>query len=163
MKKQKGRKALIMLTDGVDHGSKVGLSTAIESAQRADTLVYSILFADHESNGGGGFGGPRMGGGGMGGRRGGGGYPGGGRSREERPDGKKILERLSRETGGGFFEVSRKQDITKIYTQIEEELRNQYSIGYTSDQGDAVAGYRKIVLAAKKNGLIVQTRDGYYA
>jgi VWFA-related protein len=153
MKQQTGRKALIMLTDGVDNGSRVSLSSAIESAQRADTLVYSILFADPEAYGGfggGGFGGPRMG-------RRGGGYP---PRREEHPDGKKILQRLSKETGGGFFEVSKKQTIEKIYDQIQEELRNQYSLGYTPDAG---TGYRKIQLTVKKNGLIVQTRDGYYA
>jgi len=150
MKKQSGRKALIMLTDGVDNGSMVSLSSAIESAQRADTLVYSILFADPEAYGGG-FGGPRMG-------RRGGGYPAG--RREERLDGKKILQRLSKETGGGFFEVSKKQTIEKIYDQIQEELRNQYSLGYTPEAG---TGYRKIQLTVKKKDLIVQTRDGYYA
>lgn len=156
MKKQSGRKALILLTDGVDHGSMVGLSTAIESAQRADTLVYSILFADHDAYAaGGGFGGR----GGMG-RRGGGGYPPRG-GRQERPDGKTVLERLSRETGGGFFEVNKKQSIEQIYGQIEEELRNQYSLGYTSD--GAGPGYRKIALATKRSGLMVRTRDGYYA
>jgi len=154
MKKQSGRKALIMLTDGVDSGSKVSLSSAIESAQRADTLVYSILFADRDAYGGG-FGG--MGGGGMGGRRGRGGPPR--RQQEEHPDGKKILQRLSKETGGSFFEVSKKLTIEKIYDQIQEELRNQYSLGYTPDAG---TGYRKIQLAVKKTGLIVQTRDGYY-
>ena len=48
MRKRQGRKALILLTDGVDNGSKTPLFSAIESAQRADTLVYSILFAGEE-------------------------------------------------------------------------------------------------------------------
>ena len=76
MKPLQGRKALVVLTDGVDHGSKESLETSIESAQRADTLVYSILFAGEEPHmSRGGFGGPRMGGGWPGG---GGGWPGGG-------------------------------------------------------------------------------------
>ena len=59
MKKQKGRKAVILLTDGVDNGSKVSIIEAIESAQRSDTLVYSIYFTGSEglSPGFGGFGG----------------------------------------------------------------------------------------------------------
>src|SRR6202789_3068214 len=73
MQKQQGRKAIIVLTDGVDRGSRESLTTAIESAQRADTLVYSIYFTGEEGGGfgrPGGFGGPRMGGGPMGGGRG---------------------------------------------------------------------------------------------
>jgi len=156
MKKQKGRKALIILSDGVDHGSKETLEEAIMTAQRADTVVYSILFADEQQNqspfsfGGPGFG--RRGGGG-GGRR----FP-----QEERPDGKKILERISKETGGRLFEVSKKQPIGDIYRSIAEELRNQYSIGYTP-AADVTPGYHKIHLATKQKDLTVQSRDGYYA
>jgi VWFA-related protein len=151
MKKQAGRKAVITLTDGVDNGSKVTLTSAIESAQRADTLVYSILFADPDAYG-------AMGHGGFGGGHGG--YPGRQRSRT---DGKPILQRLSHETGGGFFEVSKKEPVEKIYEQIQEELRNQYSIGYTSDHRDTAGGYHKIQLTTSKSDLIVQTRDGYYS
>jgi VWFA-related protein len=158
MKKQTGRKAVIILSDGVDHGSKESLVDAIESAQRADTLVYSILFADDEGYArpggfGGGMGGP------MGGGRGGGGH--GRYPQESRTDGKKVLEQISKETGARLFEVSKKLPIDQIYAQIEDELRNQYSLGYTPS-ADAAAGYRKIQLTTKQKDLIVQARDGYY-
>src|SRR5262249_36700493 len=94
MQKTPGRKAGIVPTDGVDHGSMMSLDRAIESAQRADTMVYSIYFEGQEYGGGfgrhGGMGGP------WGGRHGGGfpgGYPG---PRSDSEDGKKVLERLSR-------------------------------------------------------------------
>jgi VWFA-related protein len=142
MRKLPGRKALILLTDGVDNGSKIGLTRAIESAQRADALVYSILFSDREMPGGNG-------------RNHRGGY-------YSPVDGTKVLQRLSRETGGSFFEVSDQHPISAVYTQLEEELRNQYSVGYTPDS-EAGPGYRKIHLSAKQPGLVVETRDGYYA
>jgi VWFA-related protein len=155
MKKQQGRKALIILSDGVDHGSKETLQESIESAQRADTLVYSILFADKEEYGrGGGYGGPHMGG------RAGGGYPR--HPQESRRDGKKILEQISRETGGRSFEVSKKQTMDQIYSAIDEELRTQYSLGYTPDKSDASLGYHKIQLTTKQKDLVVQARDGFY-
>jgi VWFA-related protein len=157
MRKQKGRKALILLSDGVDTGSKETLGSAVEAAQRADTLVYSILFEDPNGYGNnmGGFGGPRMGR--RGGMGGGNRYP-----TMNRPDGKKILEQISKETGGRFFEVSRKWPIDKVFEAIEEDLRNQYSLGYTSDQQGADRGYRRIHLTTKQKGTVVQTREGYY-
>jgi VWFA-related protein len=156
MKKQQGRKAFILLTDGVDNGSKTHLFDAIESAQRADTLVYSIYFTGEESRQQ-----PfSIGGLGGGHRRGGGGYPQ--RQQGERTDGKKILQQISRETGGGYFEVSKKLPIDQIYDRIEEELRNQYSLGYTSDKTDTGSGFRHIAVTVKNKNMIVQTRPGYY-
>ena len=81
---------------------------------------------------------------------------------EERPGGKKILERISRETGGRLFKVSKKQPIDAIYASIAEELRNQYSLGYTP-AADLSLGYHKIHLTTKQKELTVQTRDGYYS
>ena len=169
MEKQEGRKALIILTDGVDNGSRESLDVAIESAQRANTVVYSILYKDDEAygNGGGfgragisipGMGGPGMGRGGMGGGRG-----GGRRFPEQHADGKKVLERISKETGGRLFEVSKKEPVDQIYSQIEEELRHQYSLGYTPDRANAAEpGYHKIQVAVKQKDLTVQSREGYY-
>jgi len=167
--KQKGRKALVLLTDGVDTGSKTTLFQAIASAQHADTLVYSILFADsgtYNSYPGGygpGMGRRRMGypgGGYPGGGYPGGGYPGGGGY--NRADGKKVLQQISQETGGRFFEVSHHLPIDKVYATIQEDLRSQYNIGYTSDQQDTSGAYRHIHVTAKPKGMTVWAREGYY-
>jgi VWFA-related protein len=167
MKKQQGRKALIILSDGVDRGSRESLSSAIEAAQRANTVVYSILFKDEQSYGSrGGYGGGHVG---MGGGYPGGGYPGGGGGggrrypqQEQRPDGKKILDRISKETGGRLFEVTKKQAVDQIYDLIQQDLRAQYILGYVPDKSPTSADYRKIHLSTKQKDLIVQARDGYY-
>jgi VWFA-related protein len=151
MSKQQGRKALIILSDGVDHGSRETMAEAIATAQRADTIIYSILFADEEENY------SRPGGFGMGGH-GGGRYP----QQEQRPDGKKILEQISKETGGRMFKVTKKETVDAIYAEIEEDLRNQYSLAYTPDKGNTV-GYHKIhLVVGKQKDLVIQARDGYY-
>lgn len=135
MKKLTGRKALILLTDGVDFGSNATLDDAVEAALRADTLVYSILYADPSAYG----------------------LFGGGH------DGAKVLQRLSTETGGGFFEVSKKQPVDQVFGILEEELRNQYSLGYVSDKPVAVSEFRAIKLIAKQKDLVVQARHQYWA
>jgi VWFA-related protein len=183
MSKQKGRKALIVLTDGVDRGSKERLTDAIEAAQRADTIVYAVYFKgeapQHDSyndsnRGGYPRGGGYPGGGYPGGGYPGGGYPGGGGGRrgggpsnepDQRADGKKTLERIAHETGGRLFEVSRKQPVSDIYAEIGKELRAQYRLGYTPDKDASEDGYHRIDLAltdSNKKKFTVQTRDGYY-
>jgi len=128
MKKQQGRKALIVLSDGGENGSDATLSDAIEAAQRAETLIYTILFSDgsYGSN------------------------PG-------------IMQRLAKETGGGYFEVSKKLSIDQVFALIQEDLRSQYSIGFVSDRPAPVSEFRKIQLALKRPGLVVQSRDRYWA
>jgi VWFA-related protein len=103
---------------------------AIEAAQRADTLIYSILFSDSSYGGG---------------------------------DGRSILQRLSKETGASYWEVSKKHGIEDIYQSIEEELRSQYSMGFVSDQPPEISEFRNLKLATKQKGLVVQTRERYWA
>jgi VWFA-related protein len=171
MAKQKGRKAIVLLTDGEDSGSKESLNRCIEAAQRADVEVYAIYFKgeehhDRDDYNHGGYPGGRNGGGYPGGGYPGGGrWPGGGGQRpaETRQDGKKILEKMTSETGGRVFEESRKQDFASIYNQIAEELRSQYRLGFTPEKAIMEDGYHTVDLALpKKKDLRIQTRDGYY-
>jgi VWFA-related protein len=128
LKDQTGRKAVILLTDGVDVGSNSTLAEAIESAQKYDTLIYSILFADRNGD-----------------------------------TGRRQLVKLAQETGGAFYEVSKKLPIGQIYTLIQNELRNQYNLGYISNTPVQLSEFRKIRLTTRQPGLIVQARDRYWA
>src|ERR1017187_1159036 len=121
MKKQQGRKALIVLSDGGENGSDASLSEAIDAAERAETLIYTILFSDVS------FGSDR-----------------------------DIMQRLAKETGGGYFEVSKKLTIDQVYALIQDDLRSQYSIGYVSDRPAAVSAFRKVQLTLKRPGMVVQ-------
>lgn len=157
--KEQGRKAILLLTDGVDRHSKISLAEAIAAAQRADTLAYAVYIVDENhggfSNGGGGYPGGRGG-------RGGGGWGGGrGGSYEPHVDGKKILQQISHETGGAFGELTKKKSLTDIYAQMREELTNQYSLGYTPS-GTPSPGYHRIQVTVKRKGLTVEARQGYY-
>jgi VWFA-related protein len=132
MKNRAGRKALIVLSDGGENGSDATLEEAIDAAQLSDTLIYSILFADPEYQGMGGF-------------------------------GRNVLKRMAQQTGGGFYEVTKKQSVDQIFDLIQDELRSQYSLGYVSDRPVEVSEFRRIKLTVKQPGLLVQSRDRYWA
>lgn len=134
MSKLGNRKALIIMSDGGDNGSDQTLASAIEAAQRADTLIYSILFADPTYYGG--FG---------------------------ADEGKTWMERLAKETGGSYFEVSKRQSIGEIFGIIEQELRSQYNLGFVSDQPVRISEFRTLHLTAKRKDLVVEARDRYWA
>jgi VWFA-related protein len=140
LRRQTGRKALIVISDGVDTGSEIPLATAIEEAQRAGTLVYAIVFSDANA-----YGtplGPLLGGG---------------------PDGKGVLMRMARETGGRCFEVSKALSIGQIFQAIQDELRSQYNLGFVSDVPVRISGFRRLQLTAKTKSLVVQAQSRYWA
>lgn len=142
MRHQNGRKAFILLSDGGDIHGVTRIGTAIECAQRADTLIYSIVFGASPLRGI---------------------HPGVIAMMEiYREHGRGIMRRLAQETGGRCFEVSRNESISQIYREIEDELRNQYTIAYTSDPTDGSKGYRKISLVMADKKLTARTRPGYY-
>jgi VWFA-related protein len=132
-KTQGNRKAMIVLSDGVDFGSTATVNDAVEAAQRADTLIYSILFSDESY--------PSFGG----------------------PNGRAVLQKLSKDTGASFFEVSKKQNIELIFAAIEEELRSQYNLGFVSDHPNEISEFRALKVTTKQKGLTVQARERYWA
>jgi VWFA-related protein len=188
MSKQKGRKALIVLSDGIDKGSKESLESAAEAALRADTVIYAIYFKGKEStdrgfssgqpdpqNGRYDCSGGYPGGGYPGGGYPGGGYPGGypggcpsgGRLPQgiPLPEAKKTLQHLTTETGGRLFEVGGKDTVAEIYKQIGEELRAQYRLGYTPDKDTGSVGFHRIKLSLANSNpkdFSIEIRDGYY-
>jgi VWFA-related protein len=134
--KEVGRKAMILLTDGQDEGSKLRIQDAIEAAQKSDSIVYVLLCADRGFYGGG-FGG----------------YSGEGEMRK-----------LTEQTGGRVINVGNKFDkLREAFDQIAAELRSQYNIGYTSTNAKLDGGYRKLEIKAKQNNYKIQSRAGYYA
>jgi VWFA-related protein len=129
-----GRKAMILLTDGEDQGSRLKIRDAIEAAQRADAMVYVLLIADRGFYGGFGYSGDR------------------------------DMKKLCQETGGRVIEVGNKQDkLKQAFDQLAAELRSQYSIGYTPTNNKRDGTYRKVEVKAKGGEYRVQARAGYYA
>jgi VWFA-related protein len=174
MKHKDGRKALVVFSDGVDRGSKDTMNDAIDAADRANVVIYTIYFKGEEERNSN-FGYPGGHHGGMGYPGGGGGYPGGGggypngggqrRGGEPKPavDGKKIMAQIAERTGGHAYEAKKKDDLDAIYKLISEELRSQYLLTYTPDKVDNDGGYHKVALKASKSDLTVTTREGYFA
>jgi VWFA-related protein len=133
--KEVGRKAMILLTDGEDEGSRLKVKDAIEAAQKADSIVYVLLCADR------GFYGMQ-----------GGFYSGEGEMRK-----------LTEQTGGRVINVGNKFDkLRDAFDQIAAELRSQYNIGYTPSNTKLDGSYRKLEIKNKQNYKI-QARAGYYA
>jgi VWFA-related protein len=137
-----GRKAFILLSDGVAFKEHTSITTAIEYAQRADTIIYPIRFSDPVP-----LSRPVI----------------GAILKMASEHGKQGLHRMARETGGAYYEVTESHSIEEIYSQIEEALRNQYSIGYTPGRTHPDGKYHKIKLTTKDPNLAVNTRAGYYA
>jgi VWFA-related protein len=127
-----GRKAMIILTDGEDQGSQLRSRDAIEAAQKADSIVYVILIADRGFYGGS-YGGDRE------------------------------MKKIAQETGGRVIEVGDNHEkLKKAFDQISNELRTQYSIGYSPTNRKLDGSFRRVEIRTQQ-GFKIQGRSGYYA
>ena len=75
--------------------------------------------------------------------------------------GTRVMERIGRETGGMDFDGAN-ADLREPFAEIGEELRSAYELAYHSP--DAPEGtFHKVVIRAKRAGLTVRSKTGYFA
>ena len=134
---QVGRKALVLITDGEDQGSRYKIEKAIEVAQKADAIIYSFYYVDRQfySRGGLSFGGGN----------------------------ESALRRMSDDTGGRVFNIGRKITLQEAFKELQDEMRSQYSIAYTPTNPKKDGKFRHIEIHTNDKDLKVQARKGYYA
>ena len=138
--KETGRKAIVLLTDGGENGSRKTLAEAIEQAERNDVQVYSIRYSMADLLGGAVTGSPHA------------------------PDpGIEILKKLSESTGGHVFTVSRTLGLREIFAEIAQDLRLEYELGYTPPPDVQPNSYHKLEVKVKDKGTTVQARKGFFA
>jgi VWFA-related protein len=136
LNQESGRKAMIILTDGEDQGSRTKIGEAIAAAQKSNVIVYVILIADR-----GFYGGFNMG------------YYG-----------YSAAKRIAEETGGRVIDVGNNgKKLEAAFQQIEDELRTQYVASYTPSNAKLDGTFRRIAVQCNGDGLKVQVRKGYYA
>ncbi|HXE15314.1 MAG TPA: VWA domain-containing protein [Bryobacteraceae bacterium] len=136
LKSEVGRKAIVLITDGEDQGSYYDRDQAIEAAQRANAMIYSIYYVDHSFYWAAGMG--------SGGDHG-------------------ALKKMSEQTGGSVFSVDKKHPLEDVFKQIQAEMRNQYAIGYVPTNTARDGKFRKIEIKVRDKDDVAQARKGYYA
>ena len=147
---QEGRRVVLVFTDGADNPGNFKFNNAsvmdvIARAQRENVMVYAIGLASVAPPG-------------FRGSRGFGGFGGPGTARHG-PD--PSLPAIAAETGGGYFELTRAEDLKSTFARVADELHRQYMIGFEPARLDNKT--HKLELKIKKPGLKARARKSYHA
>ena len=179
LSRARGRKAIVLFTDGVDTTSKrASFQSTLAEAEELDALIYPIQYDTYEDGSGGGGGGGSWpgspGGGGVLGKIAGvilgggnvsiGGVGGGGGAGTSRGDyrrGGDYLRGLAQATGGRHYDANDLRYLGDAFTNIAEELRRQYSLGYYPSRQTQASERRQIKVRVKRPNLVVRARDSY--
>ena len=137
---RRGRKVMVVITDGGDTVSKTTYQDALREAQQAEIIVYSIIIVPIENSAGRDIG------------------------------GEHALIQLSRDTGGKFFYASGLEQLDAAFRKISDELRTQYLIAYYPSERLSDSEFRRIDIKVTPNSpdypnvadLQVRHRAGYY-
>ncbi|MEY4095254.1 MAG: hypothetical protein RLZZ53_2453 [Acidobacteriota bacterium] len=133
LKEVDGRRVVLVFTDGEDTSSRTGFKTVLERARDEETMVYSIGLESEYFNG----------------------------LRVVRSRPSRDLRKISDETGGGYFELTKTADLAPTFTRVAQELRSQYLIGFAPAQLDGKV--HKLELKVNKPGMTVRARKSYLA
>jgi Ca-activated chloride channel family protein len=128
-----GRKVVLGFTDGDDTASRVGMGDVLDRARDEEVMIYAIGLESEYFNG------QRM--------------------VRTRPD--RGLRRLAEETGGGYFELKKTDDLSPTFTRVAQELHSQYTLGFTPATLDGKE--HKRVVRMKQPGMNARARRTYIA
>lgn len=131
---EKGRRALLIFSDGEDNSSSHDMMTAIETAQSANVILFSLRYTEKEH----------------------------GKLTARNKYGISVMDRIARETGGTAFDAE-VVDPHTYFRQISEELRNSYEVAYYPTNPIKDDSFRKIVIRSTQGGLKVRSKTGYFS
>ena len=128
-----GRRVVVVFTDGDDSASRRGRDDVLDRAREKDMMIYAIGLQSEYFNG---------------------------QSRvRTRPD--RGLKRVAEETGGGFFELTKKDELGPTFTRVAQELHSQYVLGFSPAALDGKI--HKLEVRVKRPGLTSRSRKSYVA
>jgi Ca-activated chloride channel family protein len=128
-----GRRVVLAFTDGDDTASRVGMGDVLDRAREEENMIYAIGLESEYFNG------QRM--------------------VRTRPD--RGLKRLAEETGGGYFELKKADDLGATFSRVAQELHSQYTLGFTPATLDGKE--HKLVIRMKQPGMTARARRTYIA
>lgn len=134
--KVQGRKAVLLITDGVDNASRLTAEQAIVAARKVQVPIYTVGISSISAAL---------------------------RGKGEVGEHEALMRRFSVETGGAFFVVHDPDELKESVIRVDQELRYQYLLAYQPAGGVWDGAFRSIRLETRDGRYIVRTRKGYYA
>jgi Ca-activated chloride channel homolog len=131
---ENGRRALLIFSDGEDNSSSHDMMTAVETAQNANVVIYAIRYTEKKR----------------------------GKVTARNQYGMRVMDRMAKETGGMHIDAEQ-TDPHSYFRQIAEELRTSYELAYYPTNAAKDDTFRRVVIKAKRSGLTVRSKTGYYA
>src|SRR5687767_1567481 len=128
-----GRKVVLVFTDGDDTASRTGFGSVLDKARDKEVMVYAIGLRSEFFNG----------------------------QRMQRTAPDRALRRLADDTGGGYFELKKTDELAPTFTRVAQELHSLYALGFTPSTLDGKE--HKLEVRVKKQGMNARARKTYIA